>query len=278
MTRADSIVSEADIATFERDGVVCLRGALEESWIETLRRGVEDVLAKPGPMGWVNKREGHGGKFAQEAYAWRRNADFRDFVLHAPLRAVAARLMRSTRIYFLTDIMFVKEPHTPTPTPWHHDQPYGFHDGDQIIGCWVGLDKTDRNSGTVEWIRGSHRWGRWFRPESFDGTSDWGGHEFEPMPDIEAERDKYDIVHFETEPGDVVINHIMTVHDAPGNNTDRRRRAITFRYGGDDSRYVLRPGAPKPVGDHGLRPGDRFGCELFPLVWPEPVQIEGLRR
>jgi ectoine hydroxylase-related dioxygenase (phytanoyl-CoA dioxygenase family) len=273
----DSIVTDADIATFARDGVVCLRGVLDAPWIEKLRRGVDEVLARPGPMAWVNRRPGDTGKFAQEIYPWLHNADFRDFVFNAPLRPVVARLLAARRLCFLTDLMLVKEPHTPTPTPWHHDQPYGFHDGDQIVGCWVGLDRTDAASGAVEWIRGSHRWGRWFRPQSFDGKTDWGGHQFETMPDIEAERAKYDIAQFATEPGDVVINHLMTVHGAPGNNTDRRRRAITFRYGGDDARYVFRPGAPAPPRAHALKDGDPFGCELFPEVWPPKDEARAAR-
>jgi len=70
-------------------------------------------------------------------------------------------------------------------------------------------------------------------------------------------------------PGDVLAHHLLTLHGAPGNRTpDRRRRAIAFRYAGDDATYIDRPVGPKPIRDPGLKRGDHFGCELFPQVWP----------
>ena len=51
---------------------------------------------------------------------------------------------------------------------------------------------------------------------------------FEPMPDIEAERDQHDILAWEMEPGDVLIHHSLTVHWAPGNLTAGRRRGLAL--------------------------------------------------
>ena len=37
-------------ATYERDGVVCLRNVLSQTWLDRLREGVEINLANPGPL------------------------------------------------------------------------------------------------------------------------------------------------------------------------------------------------------------------------------------
>jgi len=86
------------------------------------------------------------------------------------------------------------------------------------------------------------------------------------MPDIEGRRNDYDIVTFDTEPGDVVVQHLLTVHHAPGNASDRRRRAIAVRYAGDDATYAVRRRNPPLPVEHSLRHGDRLDSDLFPAI------------
>jgi ectoine hydroxylase-related dioxygenase (phytanoyl-CoA dioxygenase family) len=65
-----------------------------------------------------------------------------------------------------------------------------------------------------------------------------------------------------------VLNHLRTVHAAPGNLTGRSRRAVAFRYAGDDARYVVRKKGSRPIRDPGLQPGDPMASDIFPLVFP----------
>jgi len=69
-------------------------------------------------------------------------------------------------------------------------------------------------------------------------------------------------------PGDVIAFHALTLHGASGNlSTSRRRRAWATRWCGDDARYAARVGqVSPPLEGHGLKPGDRLECELFPKV------------
>jgi ectoine hydroxylase-related dioxygenase (phytanoyl-CoA dioxygenase family) len=90
------------------------------------------------------------------------------------------------------------------------------------------------------------------------------------MPDISGRRGEYDIVHFDTKPGDVVAFHLSIVHYASGNHTAGRRRAISLRYAGDDATYAVRKRGPKLPRDPGLKHGDPLGGELFPVAWPRP--------
>ena len=68
----------------------------------------------------------------------------------------------------------------------------------------------------------------------------------------------YDLVHFETEPGDVLVHHYRTIHGAGGNTTRYQvRRAASLRYCGDDIRFKTRPWAPKQLHHtHRLDDGD----------------------
>lgn len=81
----------------------------------------------------------------------------------------------------------------------------------------------------------------------------------------------FDIVHFDVEPGDVIIHHVKTVHGAGGNSSDVWRRAVSFRYCGEKVRYFDRPGSIPQVGvSHRLKNGDRLFAKDYPLVWPKP--------
>ena len=81
---------------------------------------------------------------------------------------------------------------------------------------------------------------------------------------------------WELAPGDVIAFHFLTVHDAPANPTEDRRRAIVFRWLGDDVVYAERPGTPSPpYPDMGLRqtPGEPPRADWFPVVWPPTAEL-----
>lgn len=172
---------------------------------------------------------------------------------------------------FYHDHLLVKEPATDLATPWHHDQPYYPIDGEMVASIWLPLDPVDRAT-TLEFVAGSHRWGRWFRPRYFnaDGSALRQPEDgFEEAPDIEAERDAHQILGWALEPGDCLFFHALALHAAAGNaSPTRRRRAWATRWLGEDARYAARAGrVSPPLEGHGLAPGDEMACEMFPVVW-----------
>lgn len=173
----------------------------------------------------------------------------------------------SSKVNVLFDQWLIKEPGTETPTPWHHDVPYWPVDGDMLSTLWLALDPVDLASGAVEYVKGSHRWGQRYFPQTFSGM-DGFTEDLPRIPDIDANRDDYDIVHFELEPGDCTAHHGLLVHSAPGNRrSDRRRRAYVTRWAGDDVTFDDREGVahmpPLPDLDHGAP----LDSELWPVVW-----------
>ncbi len=267
-------ITADEVAAFERDGVVCVRGLLDTEWVERMRAALDRILAHPTDEGKLINPPGSPGRFERDLFMWMYDADFRALATQSPIGAIAAALLRSRQVKFLLDMLLVNEPHTPALTPWHHDQPYNWVDGRQVCGMWISLDRVTKESGAAEWIRGSHKWDRWFAARPFEGGDYAVVDGLEPLPDIDGERERYDIVSFDTEPGDVIVNHLLTVHSAHGNNSERRRRAIVYRLAGDDARYAERgPGRPKPKRDPGLKPGDPFppGHDQFLRIWPRPA-------
>jgi len=281
--RTQPTVTAQHIADFERDGFVVLRGVFAPDWVDLVREGIEQDLKSLGPLHTVQQAEGAPGYFITDFCMSQRILVFRTFVIRSDAAEIAASLMRSTRCNFFYDAMWAKGPSTTKRTPWHQDQPYYPIDGRQLCILWVPVDPVSAET-SLEFIRGSHRWIRWFQPQlSRDAKILYGegNRTFERMPDIEANRQGYDIVSYEMMPGDCVAFTGLTVHGAPGNTSDQQpRRALSTIWMGDDAVFAERPGKVRPLFEgHGLRPGDSMDCDYFPRVWPRSTDAKvGLGR
>ena len=62
-----------------------------------------------------------------------------------------------------------------------------------------------------------------------------GGFEGEPIPDVESHPEDFDIVSFATEPGDLVVFHMATLHGKGPTLPGQQRRTLALRYQGSDS-------------------------------------------
>ena len=122
----------------------------------------------------------------------------------------------------------------------------------------------------IEYVAGSHRWGRDFRPQRFDGSALYANDEAEAVPDIETNRDAFRILGWEMEPGDAVAFDFRCLHGAPANTTSNRRRAVSFRWVGDDARFAKRKGRTSPPFPHlAFEDGALFEGPDFPVAWPQ---------
>ncbi len=263
-------VSDDDVLRFREDGVVALRDVVSAAWIERLTRAIEADIAEPGPFYHGYEPEDGRGRFHGNLRTWEHHEDFRAFCMESTMPELARRLLGAGRINLLYDQLFVKEPGTVNRTRWHNDQPYWPIAGDQVLSIWVALDVTTAANGALEFVRGSHRWGRLFQPEVF-GRNALEPYErnpdYEPIPDIEAARADYEILSFDLEPGDVYVFHGLTVHGAGGNATrDVRRRGYAVRYTGDDVTYSGHPGTNRGLRHPELADGDPLDSAQYPVV------------
>ena len=272
------MVSKADVEAYERDGAVCLRSVFESTWLDLIGEGIEKDLADPGPYGRIQSTPEDPGFYYTDYYMWRRIPELERFALESPSGALAAELMRSRRVGLFFDGLFVKEPGTAKKSPWHQDQIYYNVDGNQIVVMWVPVDPVDEAS-CLELVKGSHQWCRQFeRRMTNDGRDLSLGEddgEYEPVPDIDAQRESYEILSWDMGPGDCIAFHPMMLHGANGNHSlTRRRRALQTTWLGDDAVYGIRPGDVEPhITGHCFESGD---ClidveSVFPRVWPRPA-------
>lgn len=264
------IIDKAHIDMLRDDGAVLLPGLFRD-WVETLRAGVERNLAEPGEYAAENLRSGEPGRFFDDYCNWTRIAEFRKVIFESDVGRVSAELMQSDRVQVFHDHVLVKEAETPKATPWHQDSPYYFVEGMQTISFWVPLDPV--GDATLRCVAGSHLWDkqvlptRWLAEDDFYPNAD----DYLPVPDPDAEPDRYRILEWEMSPGDAIAFNFRTLHGARGNNTASRRRAFSLRLVGDDARYISRPGRTSPpFPGHNMNDGERLREDWFPIIFESP--------
>jgi ectoine hydroxylase-related dioxygenase (phytanoyl-CoA dioxygenase family) len=263
-------VTSADIAQFASDGAIVLRQVVSSRWIERLRAAAEEAFAQPSRFGRSHTPAGTStGQFKVDRFIWVNHPVFREFAFDAGLAASAAKIMGSSKVNFFYDHLFVKEPGSVERTPWHNDLPYWPVRGSQICSFWLALDTASDASGGLKYVRGSHRWGKLFEAvaASEQDRHEWQGSKFEPVPDIDAHPEQYELLSWDLEPGDVLVHHALTLHGASGNSTQhRRRRGLATRWTGDDVVYDPRPGTMGLPYDPGLEAGAPLDSTLFPVM------------
>ena len=249
--------------------------------------------------------KGNPGRFAGEMDVSRHDSSgvptpgenrFRRYVFDSPAARLASLVTGAEEVNFFYDFLFVKEPGTREVTRWHQDEPYWAVSGEHVCSVWLPLDPIPKQT-CLEFVAGSHRWGKTFAPIRFAD-----GQPYEPttlplIPDIEAERRsspdgaddgvveggggrdegdggvcKHRILSWELQPGDCLVFHSRVLHCAPANtSTKHRRRALSTRWCGEQSRYAAPSGCVGigyPNFDVPLADGDRMTCPAFPIVWP----------
>ena len=259
-------ITNQQVEDYQADGVIVLRGLFAD-WIESLKGGVASNMAEPSWRERTYRPQDGSAPFFQDLCNWQRIPEYRAFVMESPAAEVAATLMRSKTARIFHDHVLVKEPGTSVVTPWHQDQPYYFVDGRQSVSFWLPLDPVARDI-SIEYVVGSHRWGKDFKPKRFNGQDLYEGDVSEEAPDIEAHRSDFEIRGWAMQPGDAVAFNFRTLHGAPANASDERRRVISTRWVGDDARFTRRSGTTSPpYPDLEFEDGAPFEGEDFPLVF-----------
>ncbi|CEM16732.1 unnamed protein product [Vitrella brassicaformis CCMP3155] len=268
------VVPPDAIAEYQRDGVACLRQLFSTEWIEHLQTAVDEVLRDERNEDLeVYTPKGEAGRFCGEMDCSRKYPAFQHFVLASPAAFIAAQVMRADRCNFFYDFLFVKEPNTAQRTVWHQDLPYWAVHGDQICSIWLPLDPVPQST-CLEFVRGSHKWGKAFAPFRFADGQVYPGMEnglLPRVPDIENNRGDYDILSYDMQLGDCLVFNAKMLHSAPPNASHTlRRRAFSTRWMGEDARFDLPAGEARgyPNFDVALCQGGEMTCKAFPVVWP----------
>jgi ectoine hydroxylase-related dioxygenase (phytanoyl-CoA dioxygenase family) len=272
-----------EIEAFWADGAVVLRGVLDLGYVASMAPHVDALLELPelvdmtamgdslARSGATVLREGaRNGRFRSGVDHWLGHPAFARLACDSGLPAIAAAILRASKLNLWEDSVLVKEPSSGERTAWHQDLSYFHVSGEQLCTTWIPLDETDAETGAMSFVRGSHRWPDLYRPNLFVTALSIPGTGGVDVPDVDAmaARGEAELVQWSLGPGDVSVHHARTLHAAGANRSaDRWRRAISIRYCGDDARYCFRPGAPRKSHHAEVRDGDVLDHARCPVVW-----------
>ena len=262
MNLDQSIINE-----YNDNGVVVIRKVISSTWLKKLSIGIEKNFKNPSKYKCVYEQKDHKEIFFDDYCNWQRIKEYKDFFFHSNIAKISAQLMKSKKVNIFHEHVLIKESGATKKTPWHQDQPYYCVNGKDNCSLWIPLDSISKDI-CPEFIRFSHKWNKQFLPTKFFGNSyEQHDKEFEKIPNIDNNRDDYDIVSWSLIPGDIIAFNFSTVHGAPGNNGPNRRRAFSARFTGDDATYAKRKGETSPpFPEVTLKHGDKMDSSTFPQI------------
>ena len=172
-------LGEAEITRFRHDGFLIIERFLSEDRVAALRErfpklfaGRFDTGIYPDEWYW---REGMSlpDVTRHMANAWKADLTVAKLALSADLGRAASVLTGWPGVRLGQDTIWWKAPKTK-PIAHHQDSSFmDFLDPSVTVTCWVTLDDTHPDAGTLEYAPGSHLWPLTRLPESFHGQDDY---------------------------------------------------------------------------------------------------------
>ncbi|MFK7730839.1 MAG: phytanoyl-CoA dioxygenase family protein [Pseudomonadales bacterium] len=275
-------ITTDEINSYQKDGVVCLPGLFDSSWIDVLDHGLTENCNEPTQRARVWDRDAEDRTMFWDSQAWLRIEEYQKFVFDSPAAFIAGQLMESSTVNFFFDAVFVRSHGSQFATPWHQDEPYWSVDGYDTCTIWMPLVPVKKKS-ALAFVPGSHRIDSAFYQYNFgelnpDGKtnvdqSNFAGLADTELPDIAANPESFGVVSWDMQPGDCVAFNGRTLHGGSGQlDEGSDLRVFTSKWLGDDVRIKFRECGMDPdhsaiMTEYGLKPGDRPGTELYPHIW-----------
>ena len=263
-------ITQDEIDTYERDGVVCLRQVFDRDWIDSLLEKSKEIVIDRKDFGLLPTMPGR--------YMARCIPEFRRFVFDSPLAEAAGTVMQSKEIRFFFDEFFAKPPQSAEKTIWHVDRMAFPVEGKMVPSLWIPLTKIIKEN-SLECIAGSQHQDVKYWLFSPNARKMIKPADRAPHPNCEPLR--YDprvkFLSWDMEPGDMLIVHPWTLHYSHGNSMKDWRIALSVRVFGDDITWAPRPDCLNIAGisfDEMLDGAKPAGSHL-PLLWSEDGRSEG---
>ena len=219
-----SLLTPEQRSEYERDGFVLVRSLFDAEEIALLRGAIE---TDPQLHASLYDRHDASGKSTRMA-TWNHPGDS-VYGLAARSHRVVDTMeeMLGGEVYHYHSKLTAKEPRDGGAWEWHQDYGYWYHNGcvfPYMASVMVALDKTTRENGCLQVIRGSHHAGRvehGVLPGQQVGA--------DPRR-VEEMLKTMELVYAEMDPGDGLFFHANVMHRSDQNRSPNRRWTVLFCY------------------------------------------------
>lgn len=256
--------------TFARDGFVIVESVLDEATVAKARERFEPLFSGafetglyPDEWNWKMGRD-REDVTRQICNGWKSDRTIAAIVLREDIGRACAELRGWPGARINQDNVIWKPPGT---------KPLGFHQDDsyqtwitpcEMMTCWIPLDDTRADQGTIEYVRGSHKWPLSPPIKQFHAPDDaladmW------PAAALAGVREP-EIVPIEIKAGWAVFHHGRTWHGSRDNRGKNPRRAVISHCMSSEAKFH-----PENVGYIYSRYRKQGSLEMdesfFPILW-----------
>jgi ectoine hydroxylase-related dioxygenase (phytanoyl-CoA dioxygenase family) len=255
---------------FERDGFLIVEeGYIDLEAVEFLRERFDRLFAeqyetgiRPDEVNWVAGRDPED-RTRQICNGWKADTRIAAQVLSERTGRLAAELMGWDGVRIDQDNCIWKPPGTKS-LGMHQDGSYlDYLVPPEMVTCWIALDDTSSEAGTITYAAESHRWPR--SPENrgeFHAPADW----LAPAKRSVPEGEKLRLVPIEVKAGGAAFHHYNTFHGSGPNTATVHRRAVISHLVRAEAEF--HPVQVDPVYSRYRRVEDTTMDEsFFPIVW-----------
>jgi ectoine hydroxylase-related dioxygenase (phytanoyl-CoA dioxygenase family) len=262
--------SDEQLGRFNRDGfVVVEEGFVDADAVALLRERFEPLFAgsyetgiRPDEVNWVPGRDPED-RTRQICNGWKADSRIAAQVLSERTGRLAADLMGWDGVRIVQDNCIWKPPGTKS-LGMHQDGSYlDYIVPPEMITCWIALDDTSAEAGTITYAAGSHRWPR--SPENrgeFHAPSDW----LAPLERARPAEEELRLVPLVVRAGGAAFHHFNTFHGSGPNTGSVHRHAVISHLVPAETRFHSEH--TDPVYSRYRRAGDTTMDEsFFPIIW-----------
>lgn len=233
-------LSEQQRDQFNSDGFVVIESVLTTKLIESARDRFEKLFAgvyetglQPDEHNWLAGRD-DPSLTRQICNAWKSDRTIASIVLREDIGSVCASLRHWPGARINQDNVIWKPPGAKA-LGFHQDDSYqNWIVPSEMMTCWITLDDTYADQGTIEYVRGSHQWPISRPIEQFHAPND-------PLSDMQQAADvankPVEIIPIEVPAGSVVLHHGKVWHGSRTNSGNHQRRSVVSHCMSSDAQF-----------------------------------------
>ena len=266
-------ISKNDKIKFAKDGFLAVDKLIDPSQIPELKRAFDDLFngrfetgVRPDEVNWQSK-DSDPTLTRQICNGWKANRTIASIILDQNIGKAIADLAGWSGTRVMIDNVIWK-PSGAKSLGYHQDSSYlSWFTPSDLLTCWIALDETSEEGGTLEFIHGSHNW-ELSQPEGeFHAPPDYRN----PMEKAAKQQGVVPKIHYvEVPAAGGSFHHGWTWHGSGQNCGNRPRRTLVVHAMQSNVEYVPEnfDQGIGPIYSRYKRLSDNMLDEnYFPIIW-----------
>jgi ectoine hydroxylase len=218
-----TLLDATEVAAYQRDGYVAVRGLFTPQEIDSLRTAAKNDSALDAEA--YGRNDGEGGSVRLKL--WNHPGDdlYGTFSRNARVVDRVEQLLGDEPYHYHSK-MIMKEARTGGAWAWHQDYGYWYENGvlfPNLCSVFLAVDPATRANGCLQVLRGSHHMGRL----NHSKTGEQSGADPER---VAAAVERLELIYVEMAPGDALFFHPNLLHRSDQNHSPNDRWAMVCCY------------------------------------------------